>query len=139
MCKGRIASQLPLGSAHDPYIPGAVFAVATTYAAFGLAGRTRVVFPAVIEWAIALLLPKQDVGDVGEGDWGGGDIDIVEKNTVRWIRGILEEGEDGKDTVVRDLSYELSSMRLLLRGLTLQWGVSFEMEEVVDAWIAKCA
>ncbi|KAH7116126.1 hypothetical protein B0J11DRAFT_539292 [Dendryphion nanum] len=135
----HIASQLPLGSAHDPYIPGAVFAVATTYAAFALAGFTRVVFPRSVDWAVTVLLPKQDPKNQQDGDWGGGDVDVVEKNTVRFIRGVLEDEVEGKATLVRDLSYELSSMRLLLRGLTLQWGVSFEMEKVVDAWIAKCA
>lgn len=129
----RIASQLPLGSAHDPHIPGAVFASATTYAAFALAGKTRVVFPEEVEWGVTVLLP------VGDGDWGGGHVDEVERNTVRFVRGNLHEDEDGKGTVIRDLSYELSSMRLLLRGLSLQWGVSIEMEEVVTQWISKCA
>jgi hypothetical protein len=41
----HIASQLPLGLAHDPHVPGAVFAAATTYAAFALAGKSRILFP----------------------------------------------------------------------------------------------
>jgi hypothetical protein len=58
--------------------------------------------------------------------------------TVTFICGNLEAVESGEKTLVRDLSYELSSIRLLLRALSLQWGVCTEMEEVVDAWIAKC-
>ncbi|ORY16996.1 hypothetical protein BCR34DRAFT_75745 [Clohesyomyces aquaticus] len=130
----HIASQLPLGLAHDPHVPGAVFAAATTFASFAMAGRTRVVFPNKVDWQIVLLLPKDDQ------EWRGAvqhDHDLA-RNTMTFITGKMGDDE-GRGTIVRDLSYELSAMRLLLRGLSLQWGVSSEMEEVVEAWTSKCS
>ncbi|KAF2473730.1 uncharacterized protein BDR25DRAFT_386592, partial [Lindgomyces ingoldianus] len=130
----RITSQLPLGLAHDPHVPGAIFAAATTYAAHALAGRTRVIFPTDVDWQIVLLLPQ------GEKEWHG-TIQVGEeaaRNTVTFITGNMDEGDE-KGAVIKDLSYELSSVRLLLRGISLQWGVSSEMEEVVEAWTSKCS
>ncbi|KAF2738909.1 hypothetical protein EJ04DRAFT_509088 [Polyplosphaeria fusca] len=128
----RMASGLPLGLAHDPHLPGAVFAAATTFAAHALAGKSRIVFPTNVDWEVAVLLPQ------GSTHWEGRESPREETNiTLNFIRGSLEE--EGPGRVLRALSYELSSMRLLLRGLSLQWGVSMEMEEVVDSWISKCA
>jgi hypothetical protein len=38
---------------------------------------------------------------------------------------------------LRDLSYELTSIRSFFRSLSLQWSVAEEMEEVVGAWIER--
>ncbi|KAK7186893.1 C2H2 type zinc finger domain protein [Paraphaeosphaeria sporulosa] len=130
----RIASQLPLGLAHDPHVPGAVFAAATTYAAFALAGKTQVAFPEPVDWQQAVLLPSQE----SQTPAGFVSNDLHTTGTAQFIRGTLTTTRIQKDFVFRDLNYELSSIRLLLRALSLQWGVCKEMEEVVDAWIAKC-
>jgi hypothetical protein len=115
----RMASGLPLGLAHDPHLPGAVFAAATTFAAHALAGKSRIVFPTKVDWEVAVLLPR------GAGQWDATDNQREETiTTLNFIRGALEE--EGPGRVLRDLSYELSSMRLLLRGLSLQWG-DFQM------------
>jgi hypothetical protein len=133
----RIASQLPLGLAHDPHIPGAVFAAATTYAAFALAGRIRLTFPETVDWQETVLLAGQSnsAPDAYPANGSG----VSASTTTKFVRNTLTGTQFQKDVVFRDLSYELSSIRLLLRALSLQWGVCKEMEEVVDAWIAKCA
>jgi hypothetical protein len=132
----RIASQLPLGLAHDPHVPGAVFAAATTYAAFALAGKTQMAFPELIDWQQAVLLESQDAQTPTA--FACSDLDAA-TGTAQFIRGNLTAIRFQKDFVFRDLNYELSSIRLLLRALSLQWGVCKEMEEVVNAWIAKCS
>jgi hypothetical protein len=38
----------------------------------------------------------------------------------------------------RNLMYELNSMQKLFRCLTSQWGISIDMEVVMDQWIALC-
>lgn len=132
----RIASQLPLGLAHDPHVPGAVFAAATTYSAFALAGKTQFSFPESIDWQQVVLLPSHD--PQSPASFAGGDSSASTNTTSQFIYGTLTATQYQKDFCFRDLSYELSSIRLLLRALSLQWGVCKEMEEVVDAWIAKC-
>jgi hypothetical protein len=119
-----LTAQLPLGLAHDPHVPGAIFAAATTYAAFALAGKNRIVFPDVVDWRVAVLSPNLPAGNVGEAD-----------PTASFVCGSLEPNNAAK---VVNISYEMSTIKLLIRGLSLQWGVCAEMEEVVDAWIARC-
>lgn len=134
----RIASQLPLGLAHDPHVPGAVFAAATTYAAFALAGRMQLPFPVVVDWRVAVLLPSSDTRSPDPHDnlYHFSDTD---NPTAAFVRGSFEASDVNLNSMIIDLSYEMSSIRLILRALSLQWGVCTEMEEVLDAWIAKCA
>jgi hypothetical protein len=51
----RITAQLPLGRAHDPHVPGTIFAAATTHTAFALAGNKRIVFPVILNWHVVVL------------------------------------------------------------------------------------
>ncbi|KAJ5561187.1 hypothetical protein N7535_009384 [Penicillium sp. DV-2018c] len=120
-----LATRLPLGMAYDVNVPGAVFAAATTYSAFALAGAGKVVLPSMVDWeavihSTAALSPSSGSSITQET--------LAFINGTFHVRGLL-----------RDLSYELTSIRSLLRGLSLHWGVAQEMEEVVTAWIERCA
>jgi hypothetical protein len=128
-----IAAQLPLGLAYDVNIPGAVFAAATTYTSFTLAGVTKIVFPASIDWDTALMALQMSA------DMTPVDDEASMQHTLDFIAGTFDATGMPRDKyVVRDLSYDLTAMRTLLRGLSLQWGVAVEMEEVVSAYIERC-
>ncbi|KAI9370216.1 cytochrome P450 [Aspergillus egyptiacus] len=127
-----IAAQLPLGLAYDINIPGAVFAAATTYTSFTLAGVSKVVFPAVVDWEAALMVLQTEPGPGAVGN--GGNM----QQTLNFVSGTFVATDMPRDKyVVRDLSYELTAIRTLLRGLSLQWGVAVEMEEVVSAYLER--
>ncbi|KAL4744700.1 hypothetical protein BDW72DRAFT_212269 [Aspergillus terricola var. indicus] len=120
-----IAAQLPLGMAYDINIPGAVFAAATTYTSFTLAGVSKIVYPATIDWDTALMaLPIDARRPADNGD--------NMQYTLSFVAGCFDPtGMPRNKYVVRDLSYDLTAMRTLLHGLSLQWGVAVEMEGVV--------
>ncbi|KAL4801818.1 cytochrome P450 [Aspergillus unguis] len=120
-----IAAQLPLGLAYDVNIPGAVFAAAGTYTSFILAGVSKIVFPAVVDWDTALMaLQVDEEVTAGENEVQG---------TLDFVAGRFDVSGLSRDRyVVRDLSYDLTALRTLLRGLSLQWGVAVEMEEVMS-------
>ncbi|KAJ5368972.1 uncharacterized protein N7496_008732 [Penicillium cataractarum] len=122
----ELATSLPLGMAYDINVPGAVFAAATTYSAFALAGAGKVVLPPEIDWVTAVQAATIDekVGDPGP--------DRTSNKTLLFVN----DGVFGKG-LLRDLSYELTSIRSLLRSLSLQWSVAQEMEQVVGAWIER--
>lgn len=128
----RITSQLPLGLAHDPHVPGAVFAAATTYAAFALAGKKRIVFPNDVDWRRVVLSGQ------AADERATNLMESRSSTTIRFIRSELKSTDMATNTALLDISYELSAIKLLIRGLSLNWGVCEEMESVVDAWIAKC-
>ncbi|CBF87425.1 C2H2 finger domain transcription factor [Aspergillus nidulans FGSC A4] len=127
-----IAAQLPLGMAYDINIPGAVFAAATTYSSFTLAGVSKIVYPAAIDWDTVLTTFPLDVRRPTGSE-------STMQCTLNFVTGYLDPTEMPRDKyVVRDLSYDLTAMRTLLRGLSLQWGVAVEMEGVVSAYIERC-
>ncbi|KAL5336015.1 cytochrome P450 [Aspergillus crustosus] len=122
-----IAAQMPLGLAYDVNIPGAVFAAATTYTSFTLAGVSKIVFPAVVDWDTALMALQMGSEGVPVED------EVSMQHTLDFVAGTFDATGMPRDKyVVRDLSYDLTAIRTLLRGLSLQWGVAVEMEEVPD-------
>ncbi|KAL3436070.1 cytochrome P450 [Aspergillus tetrazonus] len=116
-----IAAQLRLGMAYDINIPGAVFAAATTYSSFTLAGVSKIVYPATIDWDTVLMAFRWTM-----------------QCTLNFVTGYFDPTGMPRDKyVVRELSYDLTAMRTLLRGLSLQWGVAVEMEGVVTMTEAR--
>lgn len=122
-----IVSQLPFGSAYDIHVPGAIFAAATIFSTYALAGYSKVAMPLVVDWRVVLLSHSAPSSPTNtETMW----------TTSQFLASTYTSQENG--TIIRYLSYELSSMRMLLRSLSLQWGVTQEMDEVLDAWISRC-
>ncbi|KAL4982741.1 cytochrome P450 [Aspergillus falconensis] len=120
-----IAAQLPIGMAYDVNIPGALFAAATTYTSFTLAGVSKIIYPATINWDTALMALQVDAATLSADEDGM-------QYTLDFVAGTFDPLGIPRDKyVIRDLSYDLTAMRTLLRGLSLQWGVAVEMEEVV--------
>ncbi|KAJ5611117.1 hypothetical protein N7510_007836 [Penicillium lagena] len=128
----QLAAQMPLGVAHDEQLPGALFAIATTYSSFALAGKPKVIIPSSTDWDTLLFSELEEVPSRRE--MAGGNTNM--NNTIRFLGG--EENVLEADCEARNLLYELGSIRILLRGLSYQWGVAQEMEEVVGAWIMRC-
>lgn len=126
-----LVARIPLGSTHDVHIPGAVFAAATTYAAFSLAGASTLTLPSTIDWDTVLSTDSN--GSSEESTLRQG---TSTRNTDSFIAGDFNGIHAG--ATIHHLSYDLSSIRILLQGLALRWGVAREMEEVVGSWIARC-
>jgi hypothetical protein len=129
-----IATQMPLGAAHDLHLAGALFAAATTFSSFALTGTSKVVIPLSIDWDTVLTwepeeLPEKSTATRTQNTYG---TVLFLQGNCNLLKGDCEVSE------IRNLSYDLSSLRLLLRALSLQWGVAQEMEGVVEAWILRC-
>ncbi|KAB8219518.1 hypothetical protein BDV33DRAFT_231543 [Aspergillus novoparasiticus] len=122
----ELATQLPLGMAYDINVPGAVFAAATTYSAFALAGAGKMVLPSTIDWVAVVKAASMDE-QMGE---------LRPLTTPNETLSFVHDGFSARGPL-RDLSYELTSIRSFFRSLALQWSVAEEMEEVVGAWIER--
>ncbi|KAL5362007.1 hypothetical protein BJX96DRAFT_176756 [Aspergillus floccosus] len=128
----EIAAQLPLGKAHDINIPGVVFTAAATYTGFTFAGVPKLAVPTRIDWDVTLASQDADA----QPPVGSESADA--RYTYDFIAGSLDVAEVPRDKyVLRDLIYDLTAVRTLLRGLSLQWGVATEMEDVVSTWIER--
>jgi hypothetical protein len=135
--------QLPRGRAHVLHMPSSLFAAATVYSVFSLAGHGTVVLPRVVDWKDALFTevdPCVILGDLA-GAGGGGASAGSKSVTRRFVRGDLLGGAGGgaaecHQFMTRNLLYELNSMQKLFRCLSSQWGVAYDMEAVLDSWIS---
>jgi hypothetical protein len=123
---------MPLGVAQDVYLPGGLFAAATTYSSFALASTLKMAIPSSVDWDVVLLsgfdsyaIPTTDAAGVSESTRG----------TAMFIQGILSP-LDG-ECEVHNLLYDLTSIKTLLRAMSVHWGVAREMEEVIDAWTQR--
>ena len=120
----EIVERLPRGRAHVIHIPNSLFASATVYCVFSLAGLTTVNLPSSVNWQSVLSSGYESVPVIGslEGD---------ASETRRYIRGELASLV-GSVGVAENLLYELNSMQKLFRCLSSQWGIAYDMEDVID-------
>jgi len=127
-----IVEQLPRGRAHVIHMPSSLFAAATVYSVFILAGSTTVGLPRTVDWR-NVLYNETDSWMAYEELSGS----AIGSETRRYIRG--DPPSFSKNLgATRNLLYELNSMQKLFRCLFSQWGVAHDMESVVDQWIALC-
>lgn len=128
----EMVEQLPRGRAHVIHIPSCLFSASTIFSVFALAGTAQVNLPSVVDWKY-LVSQVDDAAVVLAGLAGAS----VSSETKRFVMG-EHPSLFGVGGATRNLMYELNSMQKLFRCLTSQWGISIDMEVVMDQWIALC-
>lgn len=136
--------QLPRGRAHAIHMPSSLFAAATVYAVFALAGHPVLKIPSKVVWQDVLLNRSYNQANSNEVSYLSlpalpgtalGPVPLSDTDTSRYIRG---ETWYGSSAISRNLPYELNSIQKLFYCLIAQWGVAFDMESVVEKWIELC-
>ncbi|KIN02730.1 hypothetical protein OIDMADRAFT_102782 [Oidiodendron maius Zn] len=127
----EIVEQLPRGRAHVIHIPSSLFAAATVYVVFSLGGQNSVNTPNIINWQTALSTDFDSSLLSGQPDGMG------QSETQRYMRGEYSS-VFGKMGTTQNLLYELNSMQKLFRCLCSQWGIAYDMADVLDQWNALC-
>lgn len=140
-----IVEQLPRGRAHVIHMPSSLFAAVTIYSVFSLAGITTVNLPRAVAWEVVLLPESGCEGENSHLTLGGAGpchspaaAATFRSDTKRYIKNEMFHSTERWTGVTRNLMYELNSMQKLFRCLCSQWGVAYDMEDVVDRWIALC-
>jgi hypothetical protein len=126
----EIVERLPRGRAHVIHIPNSLFSSATVYCAFSLAGLTTVNLPSSVDWQSVLSSGYESVPVIGSSECDGSE-------TRRYIKGELASLV-GNAGAAQNLLYELNSMQKLFRCLSSQWGIAYDMEDVIDQWMSLC-
>ncbi|KAL2852495.1 C2H2 type zinc finger domain protein [Aspergillus pseudoustus] len=126
-----IIEQLPRGRAHVIHMPSSLFAAATVYVVFALAGVANIHLPRTIVWQDALL---------SHADLNLGCENSRPSTGSETSRFVVEGRTDSPPGVAatRNLLYEMNSMQKLFRCLISQWGIAHDMEEIVNEWITLC-
>jgi hypothetical protein len=125
----EIVEALPRGRAQVIHMPSSLFASATIYCVFSLGELTSVNIPRSIDWKTVLSMNFEACSRPGQPD------SISESETKRYMRGEYSPAS-GAQGDAKNLLYELNSMQKLFRCLCSQWGIAYDMEDVVGQWIS---
>ncbi|KEF60707.1 uncharacterized protein A1O9_02268 [Exophiala aquamarina CBS 119918] len=134
----ELVEQLPRGRAHAIHMPSSLFSAATVYSVFTLAGQPVLQIPCTVVWQDVLSSGRQPTSNsylsLSELSTSSQML-LHETDTLRYIHGDVLYGSSGTS---RNLLYELNSIHKLFRCLYAQWGIAFDMENVVEQWIGIC-
>lgn len=111
-------------------MPNSLFAAATVYGVFSMAGFSNIHLPRTMDWKHALFTEADPCVILGELSGSTPNSD-----TRRFVRGEQLSANRSVATTTRNLLYELNSMQKLFRCLSSQWGVAHEMETIINQWI----
>lgn len=121
----EIVEAMPLRRLHAIHLPSAIFSVATIYSARCLAGIHSISVPRNVRW---------------EALW---DVKIADTSHVKNARDIALQDFlharhsvfNGFNSHTKNLMYELNSLQVTLSSISSRWGVSYEMDDVLQKWM----
>lgn len=111
-----LVERLPLGRSHAIHLPAAIFAVATIYSGRCLAGFPTITVPKGFSWQDAWSMPASSDGVINA---------FLHNKPLEII------GESS----TRNLMYDLNSLQITLSSISLRWGVSHAMDDILHRWI----
>lgn len=122
-----LVDRLPLGRSHTIHLPAAIFAVASIYSARCMADKASVAVPATIRWEDAWGVESQNETNFDN-------IPTPNNDTNEFMQGryVTSPGK----SLMRNLTYELNSLQIMLGSISLRWGVSHEMDAILHQWIS---
>jgi hypothetical protein len=127
----EVAEGLPIGRSRAIHIPSSLFAAATVYCAFALAGASVLTLPYIAEWENVMALEMNSIpsGPLTPNSGTGSEI-------KDFLYGIHPPTE--APSMTRNILYDLNLLQMFLHFSSQQWGVCSEMEKVLEQWISLC-
>ncbi|RDW65003.1 hypothetical protein BP6252_10654 [Coleophoma cylindrospora] len=118
-----LVDRLPLGRSHAIHLPAAIFAVATVYSARCIAALPTIQVPKSILW--------EDVWTVDTTDPN------IRTHSSTEMDAFLHSASDSipGESLKRNLMYDLNSLQITLSSMSLRWGVSHAMDDILNRWI----
>ncbi|KAG4438938.1 hypothetical protein IFR05_005564 [Cadophora sp. M221] len=120
----EIVEKMPFSRAHAIHIPAAIFAVSTIYSARSIAGFPSITTPRSYRW---------------ENVWTNNlesqsSPDAATLNMNRFLS--CRYSRTTPDSTTKSLMYELNSLQINLNSISSRWGVSHEMDRILNKWIS---
>ncbi|KAH6665576.1 C2H2 type zinc finger domain protein [Halenospora varia] len=122
-----LVETLPLGRSHAIHLPAAIFDAGTILAGRCLAGLHQIAYPTEVSWSNVWA-----VEGTGVSDPVGDSLETSE------IEDFLQGSYTGRTSVsrTRNLMYDLNALQLILKSVSSKWGVSHEMDRILQQWIS---
>lgn len=127
----EIAESLPIGRSRAIHIPSSLFAAATVYCAFALAGASVVTVPYIAEWENVMAVDMNSTPDGPLTPNSGTGSDVKD-----FLYGI--HPPTNASSMTRNILYDLNLLQMFLRSSSQQWGVCTEMEKILEQWMSLC-
>jgi hypothetical protein len=129
-----LIEQLPQGRSHSIHLPASLFAAATVYCAFSLAGHATVELPNPVDWKEVTLTAAAPMPiDPTVAPDG---TNASSTSAYRYLNRLPLSANGFSRR--KNLSYELSYVPKILRFIAQQWGVAREMATIVDHYVSVC-
>ena len=122
---------LPIGRSRAIHIPSSLFAAATVYCTFALAGASILTLPYVADWE-KFMAVDTNLTSNGELTPGSG----TESDVRDFLCGV--HPQPNTSSITRNILYDLNLLQAFLRFSSQQWGVCSEMEGTLEQWISLC-
>jgi hypothetical protein len=127
----EIAEGLPIGRSRAIHIPSSLFAAATVYCAFALAGASVLTLPYIAEWENVMTVDMNLTPNGPLTPSSGTGFDV--KDFLYGVHPLTNA-----PSMTRNILYDLNLLQMFLRFSAQQWGVCSEMESVLEQWISLC-
>ncbi|KAN0122900.1 hypothetical protein V8E51_001226 [Hyaloscypha variabilis] len=122
-----IVEKMPLGRSHAIHLPSAVFAVSTIYSARCIGGSPSISIPVSISWETVWYGNMAETGQLDTPR-------TVDSDTKAFLNG--EYSRATPNSITKNLMYELNSLQITLNTISSRWGVSHDMDGVLQQWIS---
>ncbi len=119
----EIVETMPLRRLHAIHLPAAIFSVATIYSARCIAGRPSAAVPGDVRWEC---LWDSEVSDMTH----------PQKPDMQAFLSGTYSSQCGSTPTIKNLMYELNSLQITLNSISSRWGVSHEMDELLQKWVS---
>jgi hypothetical protein len=121
-----IVQNLPFGRSHAIHIPFAIFMAATIQAAFMAIDIQVLPVPAMIDWEVVWLERNiTTVDSSSEGESSGTETNQFLQDSF---------SPQNPRMLSRKMSLELHGLRMQLRGISFTWGLSQQMNHIMEQW-----
>jgi hypothetical protein len=122
-----IVERMPLGRSHAIHLPSAIFAVSTIYSARCIGGFHSISAPRSVNWESVWELDPSETAQLNT-------FMGLDKDMKAFLNG--EFSRSTPNTTTKNLMYELNSLQITLNSISSRWGVSHEMDGVLQRWIS---
>lgn len=125
-----IAAQLPLSQVNSMWMPIPIFAAAMVSILFCLNRVSTVTVPYTIDWSVVLDVADPPPNHDDYEDNGRSKTEMFFASNIHTPISAIG--------LARNLRYELNSLQTIIHGLSVQWGVCIELEQVIQTLKSHC-
>jgi hypothetical protein len=119
------AEALDLGRSYPAHLPASLFAAAAVYFAFSKFGPSNVTAPSIPDWNAAWGTRRHNAQNLTT-------TQLASSDSYSFVKGYHLATEKTKS---RNIHYSLLTLRMLLQTVSLQWGVAYDMLDILSTWI----